>query len=390
MKLNGYKNILKHKFWGNLDSGVILIFLSFHIWDKTENMITVAIAFVIPILIDVVIDYYFSCLSDKQERVKLIIWGNIGSAIFLSLYGVADNIYILYLFIFLKSLFAKLYQSSFDPYIKEIVKEDEYLDYVSQQNVETSLGASIGGFSLMAVYFFTNSIPLIFIISGLIELFSTIYLFRFQRIKQKKRKEKEDSIDLNWVKEITLIYTIEAFGIALMINRIMIFLHDVHSVEIRSIGLIFFIVYGISSMVAAKIYKRFKKILLKNMLILSFVFQGVLLLLFTRLNDLKLIVGLWFVYELISNVTEIYSSDKINKSLFTSIGKRLSRFRISIAIGSILGQIVISQIWDRIGVNQSFYFSSIVLIILSIVIVFKYNKNFDNSLSANNLSQIDI
>ena len=78
---------------------------------------------------------------------------------------------------------------------------------------------------------------------------------------------------------------------------------------------------------------------------------------------------------MISNITQIYSRDRINKSLFTNIGKTLSKLRISIAMGSILGQIVISQIWDKIGVNESFYFTSIVLVILSIFIMFKSYKN---------------
>ncbi len=362
---NIYKNLLKHSFWGNFDSGVIFIFLSFYIWDQTENMITIAIAFVIPILINTIIDYYFSYLSDKKERVKLIILGNIGSAIFLSLYGIAHNIYLLYLFIFFKSLFDKLYSSSLAPYRREIIKENEYKSYISKENIQISIGASIGGFLLMLIYIYTDSISLIFIISGLIELFSTIYLFKLKEVKQEKSEIKENAIDLNWLKEITLIYTIEAFGLALIVNRMIIFLYDVHHVGIGDVGLIFFVVYGISNIVAARIYDKFKKIPLKNMFIISFLFQAILLMLFTKINKLRIIVGFWFIFELVSNVTQIYSRDRINKSLYTSIGRRLSKFRISIATGSILGQIVISQIWDRIGVNESFYFSSIVLIILS-------------------------
>lgn len=110
------------------------------------------------------------------------------------------------------------------------------------------------------------------------------------------------------------------------------------------------------------------------MLVLSFASQGILLFLFTYLQELRVLVGLWFVFELISNVTMIYSADRINKSLFTDIGKRISRFRVTIAVGGILGQLVISQIWDRIGVNESFYFSSVVLILLSLLIAFRSKK----------------
>lgn len=83
--------------------------------------------------------------------------------------------------------------------------------------------------------------------------------------------------------------------------------------------------------------------------------QSILLVLFTKINRLKVIIGIWFVYELVSNIIEIYSRDTINRNLFTNIGKRLSKFRISIAIESILGQIVVSQIWDKIGVNEIKY-----------------------------------
>lgn len=374
MENRNRNNLLRHSFWGNFDTGVIFIFLSFYIWNKTKNMITIAIAFIIPVIIDTVIDYYFSYISDKKERIKLIIIGNIGSSVFLSLYGVAQNIYVLYIFIFFKSLFAKLYKSSLEPFKRESIKETEYKEFISKENVKISIGASIGGFSLIFIYLHINSIPLIFVISGLIELYSTIFLFKLKDVKQKKEKEKEDTLDLNWIKEITLIYTIEAFGIALMINRVIIFIHDTRRVGIEGVGLIFFVVYGISNMFAARIYNKFKKLTLKNMLILSYLLQAILLVLFTHLQKLIIIIGIWFVFELMSNIAMIYLKDRINKSLITNIGERLSKFRICIAVGNILGQIVISQIWDRIGIKESFYFSSFILLILSIIIMFRINK----------------
>lgn len=369
-----YKSLLKHYYWGSFDTGVLFIFLSLFIWDKTESMITVAIAFAIPIIIDTVIDYFFSDLSDKRERIKLIIIGNIGSAVFLSFYGFANNLYILYLFIFFKSLFSKLYQSSLAPYQREVVEEEKYKEYISQRNIKISMGASIGGLGLMVLYGYIGSFSMIFLLSGLFELYATRYLFQLKNVEQEKRKEREDPIDITWLKNITLIYTIEAFAIALIMNRMIIFMHEVQGVKIQDVGLIFFIVYGVSNIVAAKIYHKFNKISLKNMFILSFLCQALLLIFFTQIGQLKLIVGIWFTYELVSNITEIYSRDRINKSLFTSIGKRLSKFRISIALGSIGGQIIVSQIWDRVGVNKSFYFSSIVLILLSIGIAFQSKR----------------
>ncbi len=337
MDNKNYRNLLRHSFWGNFDTGVIFLFLSLYIWDKTEDMITIAIAFIIPVLINTVIDYYFSHLSDRNDRIRYIIIGNIGSSVFLSLYGVADSIYLLYLFIFFKSLFAKLYISSLEPFQREVIEESKYKEFISQENIKISTGASIGGFALMFIYMYSGSIPLIFMISGLIELYSTVYLFRLENVKQKMRKKKEDRLDLNWIKEMTIIYTIKAFGTALLLNRIIIYLYDLHYVGIELIGLIFFIVYGISNIVAARIYDKFRKIPLKNMLVLSFVLQAILLLLFTHLQELVIIIDFWFMIELISNVSSIYSDDRINKSLFTDIGKRLSKFRVTIAIGGILG-----------------------------------------------------
>ena len=152
-------------------------------------MITIAIAFAIPIIIDIFIDYFFSGISDKSERrTRLSIIGNIGSSIFLSLYGIANSIYVLYLFIFLKSLFAKINESSLDPYIREIIEEDNYKDFISERNIKISVGASIGGFSLMFLYGFTESISLIFIVAGLIELYSTVYLTRLENAKLTLKK----------------------------------------------------------------------------------------------------------------------------------------------------------------------------------------------------------
>lgn len=378
---DNHKDLLKHYYWGNFDTGVIFIFLSFYIWDKTQNMITVAIAFAIPIIINTIVDYFFSSLSDKNGRIKLIIIGNVGSAISLGLYGISSTIYILYVFIFLKSLFSKLYDSSLQPYIREITEENNYKDFISKRNIQISVGASVGGFSLMVLYGHTDSIPLIFIVSGLIELYSTVYLLKLDESNIKIKKVIEDPIDLTWIKYITLIYTIEGFAIALIINRMIIYMYDFHKVGIQNVGLIFFIVYGISNVAASKLYKSFNKIELTDMFIISFISQAILLALFTAINQIYIIVAIWFFYELVSNITSIYSMDRINRSLFTNIGRRLSRFRITIAFGSVLGQIVISKIWDNLGVNISFYFSSIVLVLLSLLILILIRKKPGKELS---------
>lgn len=371
MERKEYRSLLKHHFWGNFDTGVIFIFLSLYIWDQTENMLTIALAFSIPLLINTVVDYYFSYISDKSSRIKLIIIGNIGSAIFLSLYGVASNMYTLYVLIFFKSLFAKLYSSSLDPYTREIIKEDEYKEYIAKLNIKISVGSSIGGFALMFLFIYTNSISLVFILSGLIELYSTVFLFKLKDAKLVSKKKAEDQMDFKWLKEITIIYTIKAFGIALILNRMLIFLYGVHNLKPQDVGLVFFIVYGISNMLATRVYGNFKNISLKNMFIISFVFQAVLLILFTKINKVKILILIWFIYEVVSAVANIYAKDRINKSLFTDIGTRLSKFRISISAGSIVGQLVISQIWDRVGINSSFYYSSAILIVLSMYIFFK-------------------
>lgn len=378
---DNHKALLKHYYWGNFDTGVIFIFLSFYIWDKTQNMITVAVAFAIPIIINTIVDYFFSSLSDKNGRIRLIIIGNVGSAISLGLYGISSTIYILYVFIFLKSLFSKLYDSSLQPYIREITEENNYKDFISKRNMQISVGASVGGFSLMVLYGHTDSIPLIFIVSGLIELYSTVYLLKLDESNIKIKKVIEDPIDLTWIKYITLIYTIEGFAIALIINRMIIYMYDFHKVGIQNVGLIFFIVYGISNVAASKLYKSFNKIELTDMFIISFISQAILLALFTAINQIYIIVAIWFFYELVSNITSIYSMDRINRSLFTNIGRRLSRFRITIAFGSVLGQIVISKIWDNLGVNISFYFSSIVLVLLSLLILILIRKKPGKELS---------
>lgn len=369
-----YKKLLKHFFWGSFDTGTIFIFLSLFIWNETENMITVAIAFSIPIVIDTVIDYFFSGLSDKTNRLKLIIIGNIGSSVFLSLYGFSSNLYILYGFIFLKSLFSKLYQSSLEPHIRENIEEDNYMEFISKRNIQISLGASIGGFILMFLYGFIQSIPLIFIISGLIELYSTVYFLKLSDSKIQKKKTKENLTDLNWVRYITLIYAIEAFAIALITNRMIIYIYEFQNIALQNIGIIFFIVYGISNIMASKMYKNFSKISLQTMFIVSFVLQAILLSVFTTINQIYIVIATWFIFELVSNITSIYSNDRINRSLYTDIGKRLSKLRISIALASILGQFIISEIWDQLGVNISFYFSSLILIILALIVLLKSDK----------------
>ena len=361
-------NLLKHFFWGNFDSGVIFIFISFLIWEETENMFAVAIAFMIPVLINTVIDYYFSDLSDRYGRLRFIIVGNIGSAVFLSMYGLASGVYMLYLFIFLKSLFAKLCNTSLSPFIRESIAEDDYKDFLAKLNIRGNVGASIGGFALMTLYGFSENIGLIFLVSGLVELLSTVYLVMLKDVKHQFKKQEEEEVDVRWLREISIIYAVEAFGIALIVNRIVIFLHEYHSIELQYIGIVFFIAYGLSDIVAANIYRWFEKIQIKSMLILSFILQAIVLVLIATVNQLYFIIFALFVYELIDNVTEIYTSDKVNKSLYTNIGKRLSSVRVTIAIGTILGQLVVGQIWDKVGFIETFYFSSAVLVVLALAI----------------------
>lgn len=367
-------SIFLHTFFGNFDQGVIFIFLSFYIWGKTESMLTVALAFIIPAVVNTIIDYYFSSLSDKKNRVLFIIVGNIGSAVFLSCYGLVEEIFVLYIFIFFKSLFAKIYNSSLLPYRREVIPEEKFKDFLSKENMLGSIGASVGGFSLMFLFIFTKNMSLIFIISGLIELFSTVFLFFLRNSKQTLRKEIEDSIDIEMINKLTLIYTMEAFGIALLVNRFIIFLSDVHSFSIENVGIVFFIVFGMSNLAAASIYQFFKKIQFKNMLIFTFSFQALLLVLLMNIPNISIVILLWFIFELASNISTIYSDDHVNKSLFTNIGKRLSKFRISISIASILGQLIISLIWDKFGIGMSFYFSAIILFVLAFTIIFSKIK----------------
>ena len=377
MAKNKYKDLLKHFYWGSFDSGVIFIFLSLMIWDETENMLTVALAFSIPIVIDTVVDYFFSSYSDQKNRKKLFIIGNIGSAIALSFYGFASSIYILYGLIFVKSLFAKLYQTSIEPYIRENIEEISYMDFLSQRKIQTSLGASLGGFFLMVFYSISQSLPFIFVLSGMIELYSSVYLFKLKNQKVKRKKEKEDSSDLDWMRWIRLIYGVEAFGTALIVNRMLIYIHEFQGLATENIGFVFFIVYGLSSLLAARIYRNFRSISLKTMLISSFLMQAFLLMLFTQINPLFLIIIVWFLFELVANISNIYTNHKINRSLYTDIGKRLSTFRIWIAFASVVGQFIVSQIWDQFGMNRSFYFSAIILILLAFFVSLKNKKYFN-------------
>lgn len=377
MAKNKYKDLLKHFYWGSFDSGVIFIFLSLMIWDETENMLTVALAFSIPIVIDTVVDYFFSSYSDQKNRKKLFIIGNIGSAIALSFYGFASSIYILYGLIFVKSLFAKLYQTSIEPYIRENIEEISHMDFLSQRKIQTSLGASLGGFFLMVFYSISQSLPFIFVLSGMIELYSSVYLFKLKNQKVKRKKEKEDPSDLDWMRWIRLIYAVEAFGTALIVNRMLIYIHEFQGLATENIGFVFFIVYGLSSLLAARIYRNFRSISLKTMLISSFLMQAFLLMLFTQINPLFLIIIVWFLFELVANISNIYTNHKINRSLYTDIGKRLSTFRIWIAFASVVGQFIVSQIWDQFGMNRSFYFSAIILMLLAFFVSLKNKKYFN-------------
>lgn len=374
-----YEHLLRHYYWGSFDSGVIFIFLSLMIWDETENMVTVALAFSIPIIIDTVIDYFFSSFSDARNRRKLIIIGNVGSAIALTFYGLANSLAMLYGFIFLKSLFAKLYQSSLAPYIRENIEEEQYMEFLSQRNIQMSTGASFGGFALMMLYAYTQNLALVFVVSGLIELYSTTYLLKLEDQQVAKKKVREDAVDLDWIRYITLIYTVEGFGIALIVNRMLIYIHEVQGVAAENVGFVFFLVYGISSIVGAKLYKNFAHLSLKTMLIASFLLQALLLAVFTQIEQLFLVIAIWFAFELVANITNIYASDKLNSSLFTDIGKRLSKFRVMIAIGGVAGQFVVSRIWDQLGMSMSFYFSSVVLVLVALLILFKNKQAFERN-----------
>ena len=359
-----------HFFLGDFDQGVIFIFLSFLIWNKAGSMLTVALAFMIPAVVNTVIDYFFSSLSDKGNRVALIIIGNVGSAIFLSCYGLFESIYILYILIFFKSVFAKIYGTSLFPYLREVIPEDEYKEFNANVNMFGTIGASIGGFTLVYLYIFTNNIPLVFVVSGLVELLSTVFLFVLKNTKQKLRKEVESHIDISKLRIFTFIYSVEAFGIALIINRFVIFLSDAHKLKLQEVGLVFFVVYGISNLIATNIYQFFKSFTIKSMLVINFVLQAGLVIAMMNVNNLIIIIGLWFFFELVSNITEIYADDHINKSLFTNIGKSLSKIRIFISVSGILGQLLIGTVWDVFGIGMSFYFTGSVLLVLAIVIIF--------------------
>ncbi|MGH2217680.1 hypothetical protein, partial [Enterococcus faecalis] len=81
-------------------------------------------------------------------------------------------------------------------------------------------------------------------------------------------------------------YTVERFGFALIDKRMLIYIHEFQGIPLGNVGFVFFVVYGVSSVMAARIYRRFNKISLKAMLITSFLLEAVLLLIFIQINHL--------------------------------------------------------------------------------------------------------
>jgi len=363
------KKLLSHCFLGSFDQGVMLIFLSFYIWGETDRMGAIAIAFIIPVIVNTVVDFIFSNWSDRGNRILFMIIGNIGSALFLACYGLMDNLSLLYIFIFLKSFFSRIYLTSLQPFRRETIPEGEFRSFIARENYLFSLGASIGGFALIYFYRLTENLTWVFMVAGAIELLSTVPLFLLKKPSVPLRKSKEEEPDRQVLKSFTWIYSMEAFAIALLVNRFIIFLKDVHHYPLDMVGIVFFVVYGVSNLLAARIYHWFQKIPLKRMLILSFFMQALFLVLMMYLKNIRSLITLWFLFELLSGVVQIYSEDHMYKSLFSRIGRRLSFFRISVALATIAGQWLVSRIWDFYGMKYSFFVSAGVLLVLALGVI---------------------
>lgn len=368
------KNLLNHYFWGNFDTGVLNIYMAIFIWSLEKNPISLGIAFAIPILIDIIGDYYFSWISDKYSRKKLMIIGNIGSAVALSILPISNNINIIYLVLFFKHLFNKIYTSSLYPYEKEMIKGD-LKEFFGKKSIRINTSASIGGFFLMFLLGFGVNMKLLIVICGFIELYSTYYLFHLEESNNISIKVENRENNSEAIKFFKVFYMIEALAFALFQSRLIIYFLEVKNLRPDMLGLVFFIVYALPSILGARIQKKFSNVPLKQLLLGGTTSQVILLLLFPSMTNIYLLMLLWFLASLIEEVTYIYSKSYFLDEINNNIGVSLSKVRIATTISLLIGQGLITFIWEKFSLEYSFYLSSLILI-FNIVYIVLNKKEF--------------
>ncbi len=364
--------LLKHHFWGNFDTGVLNIYMAIFIWSLEKSPISIGIAFAIPIFIDILGDYYFSSISDQYSRKKLMIIGNIGSAFALMLLPLSDNINIIYLVLFFKYLFTKIYSSSLYPYEKEMVKSN-LRDYFGSKSIKVSTSASLGGFILMFLLGFGVNMQILISICGFVELMSTYYLFLLKKSTNKSIKVKKIENNNESIKFFTVFYSIEAFAFALFQSRLIIYFLEIKGLKPDMLGLIFFIVYALPSILGGKIQKKFSSIPLKRLLLTGTIGQVILLSLLPNINSIKILILLWFLATLIEQISYIYSRSYYLGEINSNIGVNLSKVRIISTVFLLMGQGATTFLWENFGLKSSFYLSSLVLLINITFIILSKN-----------------
>lgn len=379
MYASAKKNLLNHYFWGNIDTGVLHIFMGLYLWSFDKNPISIAIAFAIPVVVNIMGDYVFSVMSDKKGRRRYMIVGNIGSALFLSSLGLSDNITYIYVFIFMKSVFSKLYQTSLEPY-ERLVMKGELQEFIAKKTVKISAGASIGGFLLMTLLGMGFTMERLIIICGVFELASTFYLLSLPDTDNREFKDIEGN-NTESLKFFGIYYGIYALALAIFDTRLLLYFINDRNMDPSIIGLIFFIVYGLPNIFSGRIYKYFRNMDLKRMLLSSTLLQAGLLLLIPFLDSINLLISLWFIISVFESVTHIYSNHHYKSGIYSDIGKNMSKIRIISTVGLLIGQGLISLVWKEVSLESTFYLSAF-LLSMNIVYVIRNGKKVEGKESS--------
>lgn len=371
---NKNKMMERHIFVSNFDSGILAIFLPLLSWSISKNMLLLALMYVIPYFIDTVVDHKFSVIADKVDRKKLMIIGNVVSGFSICCIGMFDSTIAILIFITIESIFSKLYTVAMDAVIRSTVPKEKYLDYNSSLNLVSTYGASFGGQLFMILFVVTASFQVIFILAGVVEIFSTVYLFGLDSSINKDQDRRNLSnqgmlksfmhtIKFPEMKILLLFY----IGYAMFSSRMMLFSYDYYNVATEHMGAIFFVVYAISTFAFHKVKGKIQSYRLEYFIPISLLIVGSLTFVVIFVTNIYLFIILWFAIEFFVLSINMIIDEVYNARGDSNLGLHSFGYRIAITIGIIAGTLITSYIVDYISFTGSFIFSTVMVMITAIV-----------------------
>lgn len=364
------RKLLRHIFFSNIDTGILMVYLPLYVWRVTGELSFVVTSVIIPLIMNVFFDAYFSRLGDKFNRKLLIVSGVVMSGVFLVFLGYIDDIRIFLLVLGLRSLAEVLYMTNMAPVLRNAVEVHGYQEFMIRKNQIITIASVVGGgiFYIFAGYI--NDYSLLFVLTGVIEILSVASIANMDinsMVRVSKLKRHQLAVIFRY-RELVMAMAF-GFANATMYSRLMVYGFQMLHFDDLDLAEVFVIVFVSSTFILhyfrRMIYSKGNTRAFAASLVLM---AAAVISISFELNYTPFVIA-WILVELFEAISYSAINDSYNKKLADRDGVESSYYRISASIGTILGAVFITSIAEMFGMMVSFRVTAVMFLVFGALVI---------------------